>query len=187
MAMPPSTPASDVGSYFNLHTTGIGYLNRVREVSVRRGKPFLACTVAALHGATEAVEYTYIDCKVAGSEADRVIRQYLDAIKTEQKVLVSFRIGDVWVDPFLYEKGVRQGQPGASLKGRLLFIEWLKINGQLQYKAPAKSESQDGLDTAEQAGNEIDTDVITHEPDAASLNPDRLAEHLLQRSTEDPA
>jgi hypothetical protein len=69
----------------------------------------------------------------------------------------------------------------------LLFIEWLKINGQLQYKAPAKSESQDGLGTAEQAGNEVDTDVMTHEPDAASLNPDRLAEHLLQRSTEDPA
>ncbi len=27
--------------YFDLHTTGIGYLNRVREVPVRRGEPFL--------------------------------------------------------------------------------------------------------------------------------------------------
>lgn len=49
--------------YFDLHTTGIGYLNRIREVPIRRGEPFLAATVAALHGAADSVEYSYIDCK----------------------------------------------------------------------------------------------------------------------------
>ncbi|EML6089314.1 DUF3577 domain-containing protein, partial [Pseudomonas aeruginosa] len=39
--------------YFDLHTTGIGYLNRIREVPIRRGEPFLAATVAALHGAAD--------------------------------------------------------------------------------------------------------------------------------------
>jgi hypothetical protein len=34
-------------TYFNLHTVGIGYLNRVREVQVRRGQPFMACDIAA--------------------------------------------------------------------------------------------------------------------------------------------
>lgn len=133
--------SQEATTYFNLHTVGIGYLNRVREVQVRRGQPFMACDIAALHGATDAVEYTRFDCKVAGGEAERLIRLYMDAVKAEKKVLLSFRIGDLWIDPFLYEKGEKQGQPGASLKGRLLFIDWIKVNGTFEYKAPARQEA----------------------------------------------
>ncbi|WP_282357188.1 STY4534 family ICE replication protein [Pseudomonas sp. PS01303] len=147
----------EAATYFNLHTVGIGYLNRVREVQVRRGQPFMACDIAALHGATDAVEYTRFDCKVAGGEAERLIRLYMDAVNAEKKVLLSFRIGDLWIDPFLYEKGERQGQPGASLKGRLLFIDWIKVNGTLEYKAPAR---QEATVPAEQAPN--------HEPSPTS-------------------
>ena len=139
--MAHANPPQEATTYFNLHTVGIGYLNRVREVQVRRGQPFMACDIAALHGATDAVEYTRFDCKVAGGEAERLIRLYMDAVKAEKKVLLSFRIGDLWIDPFLYEKGERQGQPGASLKGRLLFIDWIKVNGSLEYKAPARQEA----------------------------------------------
>jgi hypothetical protein len=48
---------------------------------------------------------------------------------------VSFRIGDIWTDAFTYEKGDKKGQPGASLKGRLLFIGWIKVDGQTVYEA----------------------------------------------------
>ncbi|RMW03461.1 hypothetical protein ALP03_05086, partial [Pseudomonas amygdali pv. tabaci] len=58
--------------YFDLHTVGIGYLNRIREVKPRKGNPFMAVTVAALKGSTESVEYTYIDCNVVGAEADKL-------------------------------------------------------------------------------------------------------------------
>ncbi len=139
--MAHANQSQEATTYFNLHTVGIGYLNRVREVQVRRGQPFMACDIAALHGATDAVEYTRFDCKVAGGEAERLIRLYMDAVKAEKKVLLSFRIGDLWIDPFLYEKGVKQGQPGASLKGRLLFIDWIKVNGTFEYKAPARQEA----------------------------------------------
>jgi Protein of unknown function (DUF3577) len=128
-------------TYFNLHTQGIGYLNRVREVPVRRGQPFMACDIAALHGASDDVEYTRFDCKVAGGEAERLIREHLEDVRAERKVLIAFRIGDLWVDAFTYEKGERKGQPGASLKGRLIFIEWIKVNGQLTYKAPARQDA----------------------------------------------
>ena len=138
--MAHANQSQEVTTYFNLHTVGIGYLNRVREVQVRRGQPFMACDIAALHGATDAVEYTRFDCKVAGGEAERLIRLYMDAVKAEKKVLLSFRIGDLWIDPFLYEKGDKQGQPGASLKGRLLFIDWIKVNGTFEYKAPARQQ-----------------------------------------------
>ena len=46
--------SQEATTYFNLHTVGIGYLNRVREVQVRRGQPFMACDIAA------PVSYTHL-------------------------------------------------------------------------------------------------------------------------------
>lgn len=121
--------------YFDLHARGIGYLNRIREVQVRRGPGFMACDIAALHGPADDVQYTRFDCKVSGAEAERLVRRCWDAVNAQKKVLVSFRIGNLWVDPFLYEKGDKAGQPGASLKARLLYLGWIKIDGLLVYKA----------------------------------------------------
>lgn len=122
--------------FFDLHTTGIGYLNRIREVKPRgKGSPFMAVAIAALHGSADAVEYSYIDCNVVGAEAEKLIRRCQEAVSAEKKVLVSFRIGDIWADAFTYEKGDKKGQPGASLKGRLLFIGWIKVDGETVYEA----------------------------------------------------
>jgi len=137
--------------YFDLHTTGIGYLNRIREVRPkgRGAKPFLAVTVAALCGSKEAVEYRYIDCNVVGAEAEKLVRRCIEAVNAEKKVLVSFRIGDCWADPFTYSSGPKQGQHGASLKGRLLYIGWIKVEGEFVYEAkprdaaPAEQQGKD--------------------------------------------
>ena len=37
-------------TYFNLHITGLGYLNRIREVTPKKGESFLACDIAAING-----------------------------------------------------------------------------------------------------------------------------------------
>ncbi|MGP3791615.1 STY4534 family ICE replication protein [Pseudomonas sp. B392_1p] len=126
---------SEEPKYFDLHARGIGYLNRIREVQVRRGPGFMACDIAALYGPADAAQYTRFDCKVSGAEAERLVRRCWDAVNAQKKVLVAFRIGDLWVDPFLYEKGEKTRQPGASLKARLLYLGWIKIDGQLVYKA----------------------------------------------------
>ncbi|MFJ5299221.1 STY4534 family ICE replication protein [Pseudomonas sp. NPDC088368] len=126
---------STEAKYFDLHTTGIGYLNRIREVKPRKGSPFFAVTVAALKGKSDAVEYSYIDCNVVGAEAEKLIRRCQEAVAAEKKVLVSFRIGDIWADSFTYTKGEKQGQAGVSLKGRLLYIGMIKVDGQTVYEA----------------------------------------------------
>lgn len=145
--------------YFDLHTTGIGYLNRIREVKPRgRGaKPFLAVTVAALCGSKEAVEYRFIDCNVVGAEAEKLVRRCIEAEKANKKVLVSFRIGDCWADSFTYSSGPKQGTPGASLKGRLLYIGWIKVDGETVYEAkprdtaPAEQQGTDQGDDSDQS------------------------------------
>jgi len=138
-----STSHTNESKFFDLHTTGIGYLNRIREVKPRgKGKPFMAVAIAALRGSSDEVEYSYIDCNVVGIEAEKLIRRCQEAVEAGKKVLVSFRIGDIWTDAFTYEKGDKQGQPGASLKGRLLFIGWIKVDGDTVYEAKPKDSAE---------------------------------------------
>ena len=44
--------------YFNLHISGLGYLNRIREVTPKKGDPFLCCDIAALRGEAGNAEHT---------------------------------------------------------------------------------------------------------------------------------
>jgi len=126
-------------SYFDLHITGIGYLNRIREVKPKKGDAFLACDIAALNGPSDDVSYVRFDTRVSGSEAQHLVRRCIQAVDAEKKVMIGFRLGDLWTDTFTYSKGKRAGEQGVSLKARLLFVSWIKVGGQLVYKAEAKA------------------------------------------------
>lgn len=137
-------------SFFDLHITGLGYLNRIREVKPKKGEPFLACDIAALNGPSNDVSYVRFDTRVSGTDAQHLIHRCIDAVEAEKKVMIGFRLGDLWTDTFTYSKGKRAGEQGVSLKARLLFVSWIKVDGVLKYKAepkPAESEQ----DAAEQS------------------------------------
>jgi len=138
--------------YYDLHVHGVGYVNRIREVSVKRGEPFWACDISALHGAEDAIEYTRFDCRVSGAEATKLIKRLDKACQEEKKILIGFKLGDLYAESFVYQKGKKQGETGVSLKARLLYISWIKVDGESVYKAPATEDqdsfNQDKEDTA---------------------------------------
>ncbi len=117
---------SNEKSYFDLHTSGAGFLQRVREVPVkggRRAQPFLACTIAALVGPARDPIYRYFDVKVSGAEAKKLVERYIGVDDPKQRPLVRFRTGDLRADPFIRDKGERKGEVAGSLKARLLKAE----------------------------------------------------------------
>ncbi|MGB3288564.1 MAG: DUF3577 domain-containing protein [Burkholderiaceae bacterium] len=118
--------SSDTKSYFDLHTSGIGYLQRARIVPVRGGRraeSFLACTVAALVGPSKDATLRYFDVKVSGADAKTLVQRYVGIDDPKQRPLIRFRIGDLWGDPYIRPSGERKGEPAGSLKGRLLKVE----------------------------------------------------------------
>ncbi|CEH50796.1 conserved hypothetical protein [Xanthomonas citri pv. citri] len=120
---------SNEKSYFDLHTSGIGYLQRAREVPVRGGRraqPFLACTIAALVGPARDPSYRYFDVKVSGAEAKKLVQRYIGVDDPKQRPLVRFRLGDLWGDAYIRDKGEHQGKAAASLKARLLKAELIE-------------------------------------------------------------
>jgi hypothetical protein len=157
-----SSPPSREKSYFDLHISGLGYLNRIRDVKPKKGDPFLACDIAALNGPADDPEYRRFDVRVSGSDAQHLVRRCAQAVEAEQKVLIGFRLGDLWSDIFTHTKGKNAGKPGVSLKARLLFVSWIKVDGKLVYKAEAKSP---------EGGEAADVPAATAEAQAPESSP----------------
>ena len=127
----------DSVKYYDLHTTGLGYLNRVREVTPKEGKPFLAVSIAALRGSVDDVRYTHVECRVSGQQAQKLMRQLKPAVEGRLKVLVGFTLSDLFTEPFTFKSGDKAGEAGVSLKARLLRISWAKVDGQPFYTEQA--------------------------------------------------
>ena len=127
----------DSVKYYDLHTTGLGYLNRVREVTPKEGKPFLAVSIAALRGSVDDVRYTHVECRVSGQQAQKLMRQLKPAVEGRLKVLVGFTLSDLFAEPFTFKSGDKAGETGVSLKARLLRISWAKVDDQPFYTEQA--------------------------------------------------
>lgn len=123
-----TTSAATEVKYFDLHTSGIGYVSRVRDVPVKRDS-FLACTISALRGDGNGPEYTKFDCRVSGSDAKTIIKLLeKQANNQDVKVLIGFVIGDTYPEAFeIDDKGVKVTK--LVTKGRLLRITFAKVNG----------------------------------------------------------
>jgi hypothetical protein len=125
------------GQYFDLYTTGIGYLNRVREVTPKEGTPFWSVTIAALRGSVDDAQYTRFECRVSGKKAQEIVRQVKPAVEGELKVLVGFTLSDLFAESFTFKNGDKAGETGISLKARLLRVSWAKVDGQSFYREQA--------------------------------------------------
>jgi hypothetical protein len=119
--------------YFDLYTTGIGYLSRVREITNTKGAPFLSITLAALRGNADDAQYTHFDCVVSGQQAKDLVRELQPAVNDDCKVLVGFLLNDIYGQPFVFQNGNKAGDAGVNLKARLLRIEWAKVDGKSVY------------------------------------------------------
>ena len=88
-------------SYFDLHITGLRYLNRIRRSEAQEGtmrSPGLR-HLRPLNGPGDDVSYVRFDTRVSGSEAQRLVRRCIDARRREKKVMIGFRLGDLGPTP----------------------------------------------------------------------------------------
>jgi hypothetical protein len=120
-------------NYYDLTTTGVGFINRFRKVKPDQGDPYYSVTIAAMRGKANNeghVQKTFIDCNVVG-DATLMAKQLETFFDDENKpkVMVKFVFGDLEHRAFPYKSGERKGQTGYALKGRLFDIKWYKVNG----------------------------------------------------------
>ena len=138
--------------FFDLHVAGVGYLNRVRTVTPKKGDPFLACSISAMRGSADDVEYTKFDLRVSGSDAKEVIKLLEPEVNAKKAVIVGFKLSDIYPEVFTFEKGEKKGEQGIVIKGRLLQIKFAKVDGKT-VDLPQK-ESAAGTDDLPKTGTD---------------------------------
>lgn len=143
--------------YFDLHTRGVGYLSRIRTVKPkgngRKAEEMLCCAINAVHGHKDDLSYTYMDLRVTTPEAEALVLRCQEAVDAGKKVFVSFTVGDIYIHQ--YEKKVDGGktEPRAILKGRLIGIGYVSVDGEKKYSAADNNASQGG-DASQGTGTE---------------------------------
>ena len=120
-----------VASYFDLFTTGVGYLNRVTEVTSEEGMPFLAVKITALRGKTTNVQKTYFDATVSGSQAHDWVRLLADDVAQGRNVLIRFRLSDLRGTVYTSKNESHEAQPRVSLRTRLIGVDWARVDGEV--------------------------------------------------------
>jgi hypothetical protein len=114
--------------YFDLITTGVGYLNRARTVKLRQGAGYECVSIAALRGHVDSPEYSYFDCRIVGEQALAFVETHKEAINDyNTKVLVRFNVGDGEATSYEISSGDNKGQRRHCIKARLLKITWAKV------------------------------------------------------------
>ena len=154
------TPATEK-QYFDLHTSGIGYLSRIRVVTPkgqgRKSDPMLCCAINALRGSIDDPQYTYFDLRVTDVEAQRLVNEAKEAVAANEKVIVAFTIGDIYTHS--YTKRVDGADEVRAInKGRLIGISYMKIDGEIVYRRERTngetSETPQSSDAAQGTGTE---------------------------------
>ena len=129
---------SSDNKYFDLTTSGVGFINRFRLNKPSNGNPYYSVTIAALRGKLNEgkSQKTYIDCNVVGDAVAMAekLSPYFDN-DADPSVMVRFVAGDLEQRKFEYKSGERKGQTGYALKARLFDIKWFKVNGETVHSA----------------------------------------------------
>lgn len=145
-------PAADQRRAYDVITSGVAYLNRVRWVPVRKGQPYLACTVNAMMGVDNDVTYVSYDCNVVGEVAREVVGMLTDDVNDKAKVIIGFRIGDAKPEMFEFpDKATGEMVQRLGMKGRLLQVTFAKVNGQ-RIDIPLVERPEAGDDTPAGSG-----------------------------------
>jgi hypothetical protein len=170
--------------YFDLHLRGLGYLSRVRDVTTKgngrsKAKPFLACSISAFHGDPDVengIVYLPLDLIVSGDKAKEAVRAVMnDANDPNAKVLVGFRSGDHYIRTF-ERTGNRAGETGAVLKGRLLKVFWIKVDGEFVYRDETDDAASDREATPHGTGSDEHGDAPVDRHDSPDETGDQHAD-----------
>ncbi len=131
--------------YFDPCFSGEGYLSRIRQVKPKGAKPYFAVAVSFPKGKRkledgEKREYLYLDCNVEGESALDLIKKLGWVVDQDQNASIwcsRINIGDLWLDQY---PDKNTGLPKPCLKGRLLFLGSIWVNGEVYYQHVSKKQ-----------------------------------------------
>lgn len=128
-------------NYFNLNSNGFGFVNRLRIVEPRKGKPYFSCVIQANRSGNEKSRF---EIRVVGGEAkeifQRLVEKYPDLLNKNSSipVRIGFRLGDLVPDLFnIKDDNQVITKQVPCIDARLLKVNFLIVGDEHFYVNPA--------------------------------------------------
>jgi hypothetical protein len=116
-----------------------------------------------------------------GLEAQHLVRRCIQAVDAEKKVMIGFRLGDLWTDTFTYSKGKRAGEQGEPQgPPAVRQLDQGRRQARLQGRAQA-----DRCRRPRRTRRDTDVPATSAEPQAAAPEPSRPAAEAADEAAAD--
>ena len=184
--------------FCNIIITGLGFLNRIREVAPKGAESYLAVDLALMEGEVKDGDFsglrkTYLSAVVKGADAIEIIRNnFTDSegkVTSPDRVPVraSVSLGGLQPDSFTYSKGERAGQTGINLRTTLLKISWLKIGDTVVVGTAAANQEESGDATTVPSADEVQSAAEGVTPEVADAPTPAAEPETAQETDSEPA
>jgi hypothetical protein len=114
--------------YFNLHVNAAGWINGIKMVE-GNGQPFFVVEFTALEGNAENPKYHFFSLVMTDAVSE-LLTAYQGDLDQGAKLFSSLRIANLDTVPFTFQSGERAGEIGVSLRGKIISVQSLTIDGQ---------------------------------------------------------
>ncbi|MGS2722130.1 DUF3577 domain-containing protein [Porticoccus sp. GXU_MW_L64] len=126
---------ADNSHYFNQYSSGIAYVNALKEFKASDGSLRYGVKLAVLQGPVDNVHYEYHDLIITSEVTlNALLAQKEDINNEDVKVIAHFNMSNPRSKSFIYKSGKKVGQIGTSIGGFLTRIFYLKVDGNEVYK-----------------------------------------------------
>ena len=144
--------------YFDINVNGVAYLNRPRVVKPKEGNnnAYKSVNFNMLTGPANKVRYVQFSTTIVGKQAKEVLTSHWDRLVAAdaegKKILAQVRITDPQPDTY----STKQGEVRNIIRGRLLSLSFIRIDGEEIYKAPPRETNGASSQTSssEEGGSE---------------------------------
>ena len=147
------TNSTNENQYFNNSTSTPAVIHEVKRITPARGDEFVAIKASMLDGKCDNPSYENIDLIVKGEQAMQVLTSFENLWPTygqdkekRTKIFANLRIGSLGVKPYLTKKG----DAAATLSGRLIKINYCKVNDVVVDTAVGQSDASHEVLEADQ-------------------------------------
>ena len=126
--------------YYDITIRGVGNLYRPRIVKPKEGNnnEYKAIDINMLNGHEDNVKYVRFSTKIVGNHAKEVLTRHWDRLVKADRDGQEILAQAVITDPRPASYQTKQGEVRHYIQGRLVWLSFIRIDGEEIYKAPPR-------------------------------------------------
>jgi len=119
--------------WINTSIAAVAYLQDFREIT-KGERTFMVCDLNLVENTSKGNIYHRCSCYVVGEEAQKRLWELDQDLEEERQILMGVLMRGLKPQIFEYDQGKRKGDLAVSFQSSLMYIDWIRVDGEQIYK-----------------------------------------------------